>query len=249
MKFFLRFFVPFHNFVFRLTRGRALGQFELPVLLLTTTGRRSEKQRTIPLLYLEEGGTLLVVASMGGAPSNPGWYHNLVANPTVEVQTRAGRRCCSLLAERAAGAVKPLHGVDQQRAHPRGDVGPVEETDRVPVFVGAGASVVYLRKIGGKLGLPESTFGHVLVGANHFPPGLEGSSSRYRRLHSLQHSRCRSALLNCRGRVRFGGGEKPVADLLHRPLFVGTVDAAQHVGNHVYMGPGFFLIQVGGAGM
>ena len=92
MRFFLRFFVPFHNFVFRLTRGRALGQFELPVLLLTTTGRRSGKQRTIPLLYLEEDGTLLVVASMGGAPSNPGWYHNLVANPTVEVQTRASRR-------------------------------------------------------------------------------------------------------------------------------------------------------------
>ena len=72
MRFFLRFFVPFHNFVFRLTRGRALGEFELPVLLLTTTGRRSGKQRTIPLLYLEEDGTLMVVASMGGAPSKPG---------------------------------------------------------------------------------------------------------------------------------------------------------------------------------
>ena len=72
MRFFLRFFVPFHNFVFRLTRGQALGEFELPVLLLTTTGRRSGKQRTIPLLYLEEDGTLMVVASMGGAPSNPG---------------------------------------------------------------------------------------------------------------------------------------------------------------------------------
>ena len=75
MRFFLRFFVPFHNFVFRLTRGRALGEFELPVLLLTTTGRRSGKQRTIPLLYLEEDGTLMVVASMGGAPRGcpPGW--------------------------------------------------------------------------------------------------------------------------------------------------------------------------------
>ena len=63
MRFFLRFFVPFHNFVFRLTRGRALGQFELPVLLLTTTGRRSGKQRTIPLLYLEEDGTLLALTA------------------------------------------------------------------------------------------------------------------------------------------------------------------------------------------
>ena len=111
MRFFLRFFVvPFHNFVFRLTRGRALGQFDLPVLLLTTTGRRSGKQRTIPLLYLEEDNTLLVVASMAGAPSNPGWYHNLVANPMVEVQTRAGRRWMQ---------AEPLVGEDRQRRFER----------------------------------------------------------------------------------------------------------------------------------
>ncbi len=110
MRFFLRFFVPFHNFVFRLTGGRALGQFELPVLLLTTTGRRSGKQRTIPLLYLEEDGTLLVIASMGGAPSNPGWYHNLVANPMVEVQTRASRRWMR---------AEPLVGEDRHRRFER----------------------------------------------------------------------------------------------------------------------------------
>ena len=111
MRFFLRFFVvPFHNLVFRLTRGRALGQFDLPVLLLTTTGRRSGKQRTIPLLYLEEDNTLLVVASIAGAPSNPGWYHNLVANPTVKVQTRAGRRWMQ---------AEPLVGEDRHRRFAR----------------------------------------------------------------------------------------------------------------------------------
>ena len=89
----------------------------------------------------------------------------------------------------SAGAVKPLHGVDQQGAHPRSDVGPVEETDRVSVFVGAGASVVYLLKIGGKLGLPEATFGHVVVGRNHIPPGPEGAGPRRWRLHALQHLR------------------------------------------------------------
>ncbi len=78
-----------------------MGRFELPVLLLTTTGRRSGKQRTVPLLYLEEDGALLVVASNGAEPNNPGWYHNLAANPAVEVQTRAGRR--SLRAEPVAG--------------------------------------------------------------------------------------------------------------------------------------------------
>ena len=119
----------------------------------------------------------------------------------------------------AARAVKPLHGVDQQGAHTRGDVGPVEETDRVPVFVGAGASVVYLLKIGGKLGLPEATFGHIVVGANYLPPGPEGAGPHRRRLHALQHLRDRAVLLNCRDWGRLSVCEKPVADLLHRPLF------------------------------
>ena len=85
MRLFLWFFVPFHIFVFRLTGGRLLGQFELPVLLLTTKGRRSGKQRTVALLYLEDDGALLVIASLGGAPTNPDWYHNLVANPNVSI--------------------------------------------------------------------------------------------------------------------------------------------------------------------
>ena len=106
MRLFLRFFVPFHILVFRLTGGRLLGQFELPVLLLTTKGRRSGKQRTVALLYLEDDGALLVIASLGGAPTNPDWYHTLVANPMVEVQTRAGRR--GMRAE-------PLIGDDRHR--------------------------------------------------------------------------------------------------------------------------------------
>ena len=72
------------------------------MLLLTTTGRRSGKRRTVPLLYLEDRGTVLLIGSNNGGPSNPGWYHNLVANPTVEVETRAGRR--SMRAEPLVGA-------------------------------------------------------------------------------------------------------------------------------------------------
>lgn len=92
MTLFLRFFVPFHIVVFRLTRGRVMGKFGLPVLLLTTTGRRTGMRRTAPLLYHEDRGATLVVASNNGGPNNPDWYHNLVANPIVEVETRAGRR-------------------------------------------------------------------------------------------------------------------------------------------------------------
>ena len=106
MKLFLRFFVPFHIFVFRLTGGRLMGKFDLPVLLLTTTGRRSGRRRTVPLLYLDDRGTVLLIASNNGGPNNPGWYHNLVANPTVEVETRAGRR--SMRAEPLIGAERRL---------------------------------------------------------------------------------------------------------------------------------------------
>ncbi len=89
---FLRLFSPFHTFVFRLTGGRLLGKFGLPVLLLTTTGARTGRKQTAPLLYVEEGGALLVPASLWGGPRNPAWYHNLVANPQVVVETRTGKR-------------------------------------------------------------------------------------------------------------------------------------------------------------
>jgi deazaflavin-dependent oxidoreductase (nitroreductase family) len=56
------------------------------VLLLTTTGARSGQPRLAPLVYSREGKHYVVVASKGGAPSHPAWYHNLVANPVVTVE-------------------------------------------------------------------------------------------------------------------------------------------------------------------
>jgi deazaflavin-dependent oxidoreductase (nitroreductase family) len=63
----------------------------VPTLLLTTTGRRSGKAFTTPLIYGEDQGRYLVVASRGGAPEHPQWYQNLVAQPEVQVQVRADR--------------------------------------------------------------------------------------------------------------------------------------------------------------
>lgn len=60
-------------------------------LLLTTTGRRSGERRTTPLIFGRDGDRYLVVASRGGAPQHPGWYHNLVANPEVETQVKGDR--------------------------------------------------------------------------------------------------------------------------------------------------------------
>lgn len=72
---------------FRANDGVVGGPFEgAPIVLLTTTGAKSGKARTTPLVSYAEDGRLFVVASKGGAPDNPDWYHNTKANPTVTVE-------------------------------------------------------------------------------------------------------------------------------------------------------------------
>ena len=72
---------------FRANGGNVGGQFAgVPLLLLTTTGAKSGEPRTRPLVYLSEGGRIYVFAGNRGAPTNPGWYHNLVAHPDVTVE-------------------------------------------------------------------------------------------------------------------------------------------------------------------
>jgi deazaflavin-dependent oxidoreductase (nitroreductase family) len=63
----------------------------VPTLLLTTTGRRSGKEHTTPLIYGRDGDRYLIVASRGGAPEHPQWYLNLVANPEIGVQVMGDR--------------------------------------------------------------------------------------------------------------------------------------------------------------
>jgi len=62
-----------------------------PILLLTTTGRRSGEQKTSALIFGRDGDDYLIVGSMGGAPKHPSWYLNLSANPDVEIQVRGDR--------------------------------------------------------------------------------------------------------------------------------------------------------------
>jgi deazaflavin-dependent oxidoreductase (nitroreductase family) len=58
------------------------------ILLLTTTGRKSGEQRTVPLIYAQDGERYVIIASKGGAPEHPGWYQNLEKSPDVELQVR-----------------------------------------------------------------------------------------------------------------------------------------------------------------
>ncbi|OCW84690.1 nitroreductase [Nocardia farcinica] len=57
-----------------------------PIVLFTTTGAKSGKKRYVPLMRVEENGKYLMVASKGGAPAHPAWYHNVKANPQVTAQ-------------------------------------------------------------------------------------------------------------------------------------------------------------------
>jgi deazaflavin-dependent oxidoreductase (nitroreductase family) len=63
-----------------------------PIILLTSIGARTGKVRKTPLMRVEHEGEYAVVASQGGAPTHPVWYHNLVANPHVELQDGAVRK-------------------------------------------------------------------------------------------------------------------------------------------------------------
>ena len=60
----------------------------IPVLLLTSIGRKSGEPRIVPLLYIEDGPNIIVVGSQGGLPTDPLWVKNLDANPTCEVQIK-----------------------------------------------------------------------------------------------------------------------------------------------------------------
>jgi len=79
--------------LYRASRGRLLGKVgRAPVLLLTTTGRRSAQPRTAPVLYLTDGERLVVIGSNAGNAKAPGWSLNLKVNPDCEVEVGGERR-------------------------------------------------------------------------------------------------------------------------------------------------------------
>ena len=80
-----------HTQIYRLTRGVIGHRFPgaPPMLLLDHVGARSGVKRTAPLVYVRDGADLVLVASKGGHPRNPGWLHNLRSNPDTTVQVGA----------------------------------------------------------------------------------------------------------------------------------------------------------------
>jgi deazaflavin-dependent oxidoreductase (nitroreductase family) len=82
-----------HTLSYRLTGGLVGHRFPLlpPMLLLDHVGAKSGKRRTTPLVYLRDGDDYVIVASKGGNPRNPSWFHNLRANPETAIQVGSER--------------------------------------------------------------------------------------------------------------------------------------------------------------
>ena len=99
----IRGFSTVHRWLQQISGGRALTRFKgEPMILLTTTGRKTGKSRTWPLTGLRTGGGWAVAASNGGHDHHPAWYLNLVANPAAVVTE--GRRTVPVRARVAEGA-------------------------------------------------------------------------------------------------------------------------------------------------
>lgn len=97
-----RLLVPADRLVGRLTRGRVVALGLIPSLVITTTGRRSGRPRSNPLLYVPDGDGYVVVGSNWGQPQQPAWALNLLADPYAEVAV--GGRRVPVRAELAVGA-------------------------------------------------------------------------------------------------------------------------------------------------
>ncbi|GAA1366862.1 nitroreductase family deazaflavin-dependent oxidoreductase [Streptomyces beijiangensis] len=105
----------------------------MSVILLTTRGAKSGKLRKSPLMRVEHDGTYAAVASLGGAPKHPVWYHNVVADPRVELQDGTVRQ--DMTAREVTGDEKALWWERAVAAFPD-YAGYQKKTDRqIPVFV------------------------------------------------------------------------------------------------------------------
>jgi len=113
------------------TRGTTLRGF--PVVILTTRGARTGKIRKTPLMRVEHEGAYAVVASLGGAPQHPLWYHNVVADPHVELQD--GPQVTDMIAHEAVGEEKQLWWRRAVQAYPDYAAYQLRTHRQIPLFV------------------------------------------------------------------------------------------------------------------
>jgi deazaflavin-dependent oxidoreductase (nitroreductase family) len=119
---------------FRANGGRAGGIFEgKPLLLLHNVGAKSGTEFVTPLVYLKDGENWAIFASKGGAPNNPGWYHNLKAQPQVSIEV--GSDTVDVTAEEVTGEERDrLYAIQEEQQPQFAEY--EQKTDRkIPVIV------------------------------------------------------------------------------------------------------------------
>lgn len=120
--------------VYEATDGeRAWDMRGVPVVILTTMGRKSGALRKVPLMRVTDGEKYAVVASMGGAPEHPVWYLNLLANPEVTVQDKAVKR--RYRAHTASGAEREQWWARAAAVWPDYDVYQTKTDREIPIVV------------------------------------------------------------------------------------------------------------------
>jgi deazaflavin-dependent oxidoreductase (nitroreductase family) len=119
---------------FRANGGKVGGPFEgSPVLLLHTTGAKSGQPRVNPVMYQDIGDGVAVFASKGGAPTNPDWYHNLLAHPRTSAEIGTGT--VQVVAREAEGAERDRIWEAQKRDYPGFADYERKTTRQIPVII------------------------------------------------------------------------------------------------------------------
>lgn len=124
-----------NTWMYRMSGGKIGGRWlrGAPVLLLTARGRKTGQPRTSPLLYLEDGPNLVIVASKGGMSQDPLWFRNLEANPDVEVEIGSRKR--AMRARRASDEERAALWPRLVAMYPDYDHYQARTTRRIPVVI------------------------------------------------------------------------------------------------------------------
>ncbi len=115
------------------TQGTTLRDTGLPVVIVTNRGAKSGKVHKTPVMRVEHGGRYAMVASKGGAPAHPLWYHNVLANPLVELQDGPVKR--DMIAREVSGAERGEWWERAVAAYPPYAEYQQKTTRQIPVFV------------------------------------------------------------------------------------------------------------------
>jgi deazaflavin-dependent oxidoreductase (nitroreductase family) len=131
--FFITVAPPIDRLILRLSGGRLSLAGSAPILLLETKGARSGEPRSTPLLYVRDGERFILIASRGGHPKHPAWYHNLRKHPDVHVLVGGRRVACH--AVQAEGAERERLWKLATDVNPGYDVYQSRVSRRIPVIV------------------------------------------------------------------------------------------------------------------